>query len=109
MYHPGSLDAGPSAYPGSLDVNPSMFSGDLFDDDQRYYESVSVDLEQEEFNKVQYYKNIINTLIDKAEKAQKKPEKKKKDAPRNESKSYVDGIVFPQTSSKKDKNSKKFI
>lgn len=25
---------------------------DLFDDDQKYYESVSVDLEQEEFNKL---------------------------------------------------------
>jgi len=39
----------------------------LVDDDQKYYESVSVDLEQEEFNKLQYYKNIINHLIDKVE------------------------------------------
>jgi hypothetical protein len=29
-----------------------QYPGDLFDDDQRYYESVSVDLEQEEFNKL---------------------------------------------------------
>jgi hypothetical protein len=35
-----------------FEVGPSVFSGDLFDDDQRYYESVSVDLEQEEFNKL---------------------------------------------------------
>ena len=39
----------------------------LFDDDQKYYESVSVDLEQEEFNKLQYYKNIINHLMDNAD------------------------------------------
>jgi hypothetical protein len=39
----------------------------MFDDDQRYYESVSVDLESEEFNKLQYYKNIINHLIEKVE------------------------------------------
>ena len=72
------------AGPGSLDVGPSLY-GDLFDDDQRYYESVSVDLEQEEFNKLQYYKNIINTLIEKAEENKKKPAKTK----------YQDGIVFP--------------
>ena len=39
----------------------------MFDDDQKYYESVSVDLEQEEFNKLQYYKNIINHLMDNAD------------------------------------------
>lgn len=46
---------------------PRTPPGDLFDDDNRYYESVSVDLEQDEFNKLQYYKNIINHLIEKAE------------------------------------------
>ena len=106
---PGSLNAGPSVFghlpqngltgPGSLEVGPSVFSGDLFDDDQRYYESVSVDLEQEEFNKLQYYKNIINTLIEKAEESKKKPAKTK----------YQDGIVFPQTTSKKERSNKKFI
>ena len=40
---------------------------DLFDDDSRYYESVSVDLVQDEFNKLQFYKSIINYLIEKAE------------------------------------------
>jgi len=30
----------------------SEVPNDLFDDDQKYYESVSVDLEQEEFNKL---------------------------------------------------------
>ena len=46
--------------------NSSDFNN-LFDDDQKYYESVSVDLEQEEFNKLQYYKNIINHLIENVE------------------------------------------
>ena len=31
---------------------PRTPPGDLFDNDQRYYESVSVDLEQDEFNKL---------------------------------------------------------
>lgn len=31
---------------------PRTPPGDLFDDDNRYYESVSVDLEQDEFNKL---------------------------------------------------------
>lgn len=57
--HHNSLFSGPG--PGSLDVGHSVmtnedvskqYPGDLFDDDQRYYESVSVDLEQEEFNKL---------------------------------------------------------
>ena len=52
MLHHNSLFSGPG--PGSLDVGPSVmtnedgskqYPGDLFDDDQRYYESVSVDLE----------------------------------------------------------------
>ena len=45
-------------------MQSTEYPGDLFDDDQKYYESVSVDLEQEEFNKLQYYKNIINQLIE---------------------------------------------
>ena len=46
-----------------------------------------------------HYKNIINTLIEKAEESKKKPAKTK----------YQDGIVFPQTTSKKEKSNKKFI
>ena len=91
-----------------LDPGPSVFEGDLFDDDQRYYESVSVDLEQEEFNKLQYYKNIINTLIEKAEESKFKKQPKQKKETKNE-KAYVDGVFFPQTTSKKDKSNKKFI
>lgn len=42
---------------------PGQEADSLFLDDNHYYESVSVDLEQEEFNKLQYYKNMIDTLI----------------------------------------------
>lgn len=54
----------PESGTGVLDTS---VGGDLFDDDQRYYESVSVDLEQEEFNKLQYYKSIINHVLENAD------------------------------------------
>ena len=57
----------PSLPESGTGILETSVGGDLFDDDQRYYESVSVDLEQEEFNKLQYYKSIINHVLESAD------------------------------------------
>jgi len=38
-----------------------------FEDESKYFRSVSVDLNSHELKKVQFYKNIINHLIERAE------------------------------------------
>jgi len=42
----------------------------VFDDESKYFKSVSVDLNSHELKKVQFYKNIINHLIERAESSQ---------------------------------------